>query len=194
MDMRKTAGEIGLFETAVNLSKVSSSEDVVRRAGNLMPLPEADIEERVKRIAGWLCDFKKEKYMFFAPEIALIEEMGKIADSKTEIIIMLPFNMDSGAKERVNNNLPHGMKIYVLEEPNFIDAFYPGNGMFVISGYTGGGRAMILMDTYRMVEHYSAFHGKKVFVPYVELKSAFRYDGWMEIRQDRISAEWRSAS
>lgn len=194
MDMRKTAEEIGLFETAVNLSKVSGSEEVICRVGDLMPLPDTDITERVTKIAKWLCDFGKEKYMFFAPEIALIDKMGKMADRKVEIIIVLPFNMESEAKERVKNNLPRGMKIHVLEEPNFIDDFYPGNGMFVISGYTGGGREMILMDTYRMVEHYSAFYGKKVFVPYAELKSALRYDGWMEIKQTRFSEEWRNVS
>ena len=53
---------------------------------------------------------------------------------------------------------------------------------------------MILSDTYRMVEHYSGFLGKKVFVPYVELSSALRYDGWMEVNQQRLSTKWRIVS
>lgn len=194
MDMRKTANEIGLFETAMNLSKVSGSKEVIRKVGASMPLPGTDIEERVRDIARWLCDFGKRRYLFFMPEIALIEEMGKIADSRTEIIVALPFNIDAEAKERIKNNLPHSVKTYLLEEPNFVNEFYPGNGMFVISGYTGGDREMILRDTYRMVEHYREFLGKKVFVPYTELKSASRYDGWMEIKENRISAEWRRAA
>lgn len=64
--------------------------------------------------------------------------------------------------------------------------------MLVISGYSGGDRAMVLPDTYRMVEHYSGFLGKKVFTPYKELNAAARYYGWMEISRQRLSVKWRS--
>ena len=53
--------------------------------------------------------------------------------------------------------------------------------MIVVCGYTAGGRMMALSDTYRMVEHYKGFLGKKVFVPFKELDTAVRYDGWMEV-------------
>ena len=51
---------------------------------------------------------------------------------------------------------------------------------------------MVLPDTYRMVEHYSGFLGKKVFIPYKELETAARYDGWLEVSQQRLSMKWRS--
>ena len=194
MDMQKTAREIGLFETAVNLAKVSSSDDVVQKVGASMPLPNEDIEERMKRIAKWLHDFGKSKYMFLTPEIALIEEMRRFVDKHTEIIIAIPCDMEQDTKERLKNNLPHGVVITVLEEPYFPEAFFPGNGMLVVCGYLGGGRPMILSDTYRMVEHYGSFHGKKVFAPYVELDTAARYAGWMETNQQRLSAKWRNES
>ena len=66
--------------------------------------------------------------------------------------------------------------------------------MIVISGYLGGGRPMVMHDTYRMVEHYSGFMGKKVFVPYLELDTAARYEGWMEINQQRLNGKWRRSS
>ncbi len=43
-----------------------------------------------------------------------------------------------------------------------------------------------------MVEHYNSFLGKKVFIPYIELSSAARYDGWMEVDQERITENWRN--
>ena len=47
---------------------------------------------------------------------------------------------------------------------------------------------MVLPETYRMIEHYnSGFWGKKVFVPYVELPDAVRYDEWLEICNEKIS-------
>ena len=66
--------------------------------------------------------------------------------------------------------------------------------MLVICGYWAGNRALVLSDTYRMVEHYSGFLGKKVFVPDEVLDAATRYEGWMEINQQRISTKWRCES
>lgn len=194
MDIQKTAREIGLFETAVNLAKVSNSADVIQKVGASMPLPGEEIVGRVGQVAKWLLNFDKSKYMFLTPEIALIEEMGKLASRKTEVIIAVPRDLEQEAKDRLNNNLPYGITVSVLEEPYFPQSFFPGNGMMVISGYLGGDRAMVLPDTYRMVEHYSGFLGKKVFVPYRELDAAMRYEGWMEISQQRLSAKWRSES
>ncbi len=194
MDIQKTAREIGLFEVAINLAKVSNSLDVMKKIGDSMPLPDADIRERIKCIAKWLLGFEKSKYMFLTPEIALAEEMAKQSKDNEEIIITIPCDMETEAKERLKCNLPNEIIVTVLEEPFFPDAFFPGNGMLVICGYLGGERTMILSDTYRMVEHYSGFLGKKVFVPYVEFNIATRYEGWMEMNQQRLSAKWRSAS
>lgn len=194
MDMRKTVREIGLFETAVNLVQVRDSADVMQEVGDSMPLPNADIEERMDNIAKWLLGFGKNKYMFFTPEIAIAEQMAKEANSDIEIIISIPCDMDIEAKDRLKNNLPRGTTVTVLEEPYFPTGFFPRNGMMVVCGYSAGDRAMILSDTYRMVEHYSGFLGKKVFVPYVELSSALRYDGWMEVNQQRLSMKWRIVS
>lgn len=194
MDVKKTAREIGLFETAANLAKVSNSKAVVAKVGASMPLPNSDIKNHIEQVADWLLEFGKSKYMFLTPEIALIAEMAKRTSSDTEIIIAIPCDVELDAKERLKNNLPHGITVTVLDEPYFPEAFFPGNSMLVICGYAAGNRAMILPDTYRMVEHYNGFLGKKVFVPYVELESSTRYDGWMEVSQQRLSIKWRSKS
>lgn len=191
MDVQKIAREIGLFETALNLVKVSNNNDVMLKVGAFMPLPGIDIENRIQEIANWLLSFGKSKYMFLTPEIALIEKMAKLSDDKMEIILAIPSDIDAEAKERLKNNRPRGITITMLEEPFFPEEFLPVNGMMVICGYLGGGRTMIFPDTYRMVEHYSGFLGKKVFVPYVEIDIAARYEGWMEMNQQRLSAEWR---
>ena len=188
MDLQKTAREIGLFETAANLAAVSGSTEVIQKVGASMPLSAEDIGSRTEEIAEWLLNFGKSKYMFLTPEIALIEAMGRLAGERTESILAVPCDLDPEAKERLKNNLPHGVPVTVLEEPYFPQSFFPGNGMLVICGYLAGGRAMVLPDTYRMVEHYSGFLGKKAFAPYAELEMAERYDGWMEISRQRLSA------
>ena len=193
MDMQKTAREIGLFETGINLSKVCYSTDVIQKVGASMPLPDEDIANWVPKIAAWLHSFGKSKYMFLTPEIALIEEMTKLSNQE-EVIIAIPCDLEGEAKERLRNNLPRGIEVTVLEEPYFPQSFFPGNGLMVVCGYSAGGRPMVLPDTYRMVEHYSGFLGKKVFIPYKELETAVRYDGWLEVSQQRLSTKWRSES
>ena len=193
MDIQKTAREIGLFETAVNLSVVCGSKDVIQKVGASMPLPDENIVDIVSQIAEWLCSFEKKKYMFLMPEIAVIEAMAKITDT-AEVIIVIPCDLEDEAKERLKNNLPRGIAVSILEEPFFPQSFYPGNGMIVVSGYSAGGRSMVLPDTYRMVEHYNGFLGKKVFIPYKELDNGARYDEWMEVNQQKLSMKWSEKS
>lgn len=196
MDMRKVSSEIGLFEAAVNLAKVRNSDDVKRKVGYSMPLPDDDINERVDLIAKWLVSFGKTVFLFLTPELALIDAVAKNTTPKeTEITVVLPSNMDMEAKERIRNNLPRTIPVKSLEEPYFHANMYPSNGMIVVSGYCGGGHLMVMNDTYRMVEHYNSvfYGGKKAFVPYVEIDEARRYEGWMEMKPQRITETWRKA-
>lgn len=192
MDIQRTAQEIGWFEAARNVSGVRESADVVRKVGAVMPLPDADIAERTARAARWLLGFGKRMYLFLTPEIALVETMAEMASGRVEAIIAIPCDLEAEAKERLRNNLPDGIAAAVLEEPYFPDGFLPGNGMLVTCGYTGGGRVMTLPGTYRMVEHYGSFPGRKVFIPYVELERPARYDGWMEISSQKFDEKWRN--
>ena len=193
MNLHKVAREIGFFETGINLSKVCESNELLEKVGTSMPLPDADIANSISQIVDWLQNFGKSKYMFLSPEIALIEEIAK-SDRKAEIIIAVPSDLESEAKERVKNNLPNGIDVVILEEPYFPQSFFPGNGLMVVSGYSAAGRSMVLPDTYRMVDHYSGFLGKKVFIPYKEIDAAIRYDGWLEVSQQRLSTRWRKDS
>ncbi len=191
MDMLKTVREIGFFETGCNLVKVIDSKDVQAKAGEVMPLPNPTLVDSISDIAEWLVAFGKEKYMFLSPEIAIVDMIAE-RNLNNEAIILIPCDMDQEVKGRLKENVPKSMNVSLLEEPYFPEAFYPGNGILVICGYLAGGRMMVLPETYRMIDHYSGFWGKKVFIPYVELADAVRYDGWMEVGNDKISMIWRN--
>ena len=180
-----------MFETAVNLVSVYDSSDVHAKVGASMPLPDVRITQNIKSIAEWLVSFRKKKYLFMMPEIALVEAMAELVDCDTEIIFLVPCDMDGEAKERLRNNLPKQVKMSILEEPFFPSDFFPGNGMIIVTGYMAGDHAMVLADTYRLIEHYNGFLGKRAFVPYCELTSAYRYDGWLEVGQNRLNIRWR---
>lgn len=191
MDACKTAREIGLFETAGNLAPFLGSTEIAQRVGACMPMPDADIGARTAAAAGWLRGFGKAQYLFLTPEIALVEAMAALPGPPAKYLLAVPCDMDPDARTRLENNLPKGANAAILEEPFFPEAFYPGNSMLVVCGYTGGDRPMVLPDTYRMTEHYSGFLGKKVFVPYAELDTAARYDGWIEADQRNFTLKWR---
>ena len=190
MDMRKTVREIGFLEAGTNLEEVLDSKDIQEKVGAVMPLPGKNLINTISNIADWLTAFGKDKYMILTPEIALIDKLAEL-DTGKEAIFLIPCDMDPEVKERLKANIPKSMKVSLLEEPYFPEGFYPGNGLLIACGYYAGGRIMVLPETYRLIDHYSGFMGKKVFIPYVELEDAVRYDGWMEIGRDRFTTIWR---
>lgn len=118
-----------------------------------MPLLVGDNAESISKITDWLHGFGKTKYMFLTPEIVLNEELAKTTAGNEEAVITVPCGMDTEVRESLGSNLPPGMKVSLQEEPFFPEAFCPGNGLIVICGYSAGGRAMVLLGTYRMAEH-----------------------------------------
>lgn len=192
MDLLKTVREIGFFETGRNVVDVLNSEDVRLKAGAVMPLPDETLVEDTEKVADWLARFGKSKYMFNSPEIALIEKIP-LNSEKNEAIILVPCDMESEIRMRLKDNLPRNVNVTLLEEPYFPDAFVPSNGIIVVCGYMAGERLMVLPETYRMIEHYGGFLGKKLFVPYTQLNESTRYRDWIEVGADKFNAIWRRA-
>lgn len=193
MDAIKTIREIGSFMANENIVKVLDSGDVRTKVGAVMPLPGTGFQDSVNNVADWLAGFGKSKYMFFSPEIALIERLPCCKD-RTESIVVVPCDMDDEIRGRLKDNLPQNMKVTLLEEPYFPKSFVPGNGMIIVSGYMAGERAMVLPETYRMIEHYSGFMGKTVFVPYTTIQESMRYTDWLEVGTDKFDEIWRDVT
>jgi len=192
MNLLKAVREIGFFEMSVNLTKVLDSAAVWSKAGALLPLPEAALADNIEKIAKWLASFGKSKYLFLTPEIALIERLAALCPQQ-EAMLLVSSDMEEDVCTRLKNNLPKRMKTSLLEEPFFPEGFYPQNGIIVACGYLAGGRAMVLPETYRMIDHYvGSFYGKKVFVPYTELAESTRYGGWLETSADKFGGIWRT--
>lgn len=194
MDMMKTMQEIGHIQLGMNLAEVSDSCEIIWEVGTSMPMPDPDIANRVPDIVENIRSFRKNKYLFLSPEIALIQELGNQADPREEVFITIPGDLDADMQERIRNNIPRNIKVTVLSEYEPLPGFYPGNSMIVICGYAAGGRLMVTPETYRLVGRYSEFFIRKVFIPYREMEITEHYDNWMEISQDNLSVMWRAES
>jgi hypothetical protein len=196
MDAIKTVREIGTFMANENIVKFLTSEDVRSKVGAVMPLPSSDFLEYMNNAAEWIASFGKSKYMFFSPEIALIEKLPSCKD-RTESIIMAPCDMDHEIKSRLKENLPRNMKVVLLDETKYPESvgidFRPRNGIIVISGYLAGERIMVLPETYRLINSYgNGFMGKTVFVPYTTIHESTRYADWLEVGADKFNEIWRN--
>ncbi len=194
MDAIKTIREIGTFMTNENIVDVLISEDVRLKVGAVMPLPSSNFIENMNNAADWLASFGKSKYMFFSPEIALIERLPSCKD-RTESIIIIPHDMDLEIKKRLKDNIPRNMKVTLLDETKYPESagidFRPRNGIIVVSGYLAGERVMVLPETYRLINSYgNEFMGKTVFVPYTDIQESTRYADWIEVGADKFNEIW----
>lgn len=193
MELLKTVREVGFFETGRNLTQVLDSGAVRAQAEAVMPLPAPNLADAMERIAGWLSAFRKEKYLFLTPEIALVELLAA-RNPEQEAMLLVPCGTEEEVRARLEDNLPRQMRTSLLEEPFFPREFYPDNGIIIACGYLAGSRAMVLPETYRIIDHYTAgFYGKKVFIPYAELSEGTRYEGWIEVSMEKFSRLWRDA-
>lgn len=188
MDIRGIVKEVGYFETARNLCSISGSSEAAVRVSSDMPMPPEDAEDMLQRCADMILERKKKKVFFLTPEIALIEKLAACPGSVETVLIALSSDLDEDMCSRIGNNLMKNMDIRLIREPFFPEDLYPKDGLIAVSGFLAGERTMVSREVYRMTEHYGGFLGQKIFLPYVILASAERYDGWLEISPDRFSA------
>ena len=181
MDIREIVKEVGYFETSLNLLPVMDSREAKERISGDMPMPFEDIEERIKGFAKKIAEKGKKKIFLLTPEIALIERLTEYPQNIESVLIALPSDMEDDMRERIERNLLKTIDVQLIREPFFPENFSPKNGIIAVSGFLTGGRLMVSKEVYRMAEHYGGFLGQTVFLPYAELESTERYEGWLEI-------------
>lgn len=184
MDIREAVKEVGYFETSLNLQPVRDNDDVAEKVSAYMPMPSGNTESLIDRCAERIFEKKKKKIFFLTPEIALIEKLAANPENIDTVLIAMPSDMEQEMRERITNNRLNTIDIQMIQEPFFPEDFTPKNGLIAISGFLAGGRTMVAGEVYRMAQHYRGFLGQKIFLPYVSLPNAERYDGWLEISSD----------
>ena len=181
MNIREIVKEVGYFETSLNLLPALGSADAAERIAADMPLPSADIGERIEAYAKGIAEKGKKKIFLLTPEIALIEKLAEYPENIESVLIVLPSDMDPEMCERIGKNLLKTVDIQLIREPFFPEDFSPKNGVIAVSGFLAGGRTMVSREVYRMTEHYGGFLGQKLFLPYADQQKTGKYDGWLEI-------------
>lgn len=194
MDILKTVREIGCFEAGYNIIQVMGNSALPEKIGRSMPLPDDSFVESLDSLSQWLASLGKNKFLFLNPEIAIIERLACCNAFDAEAIIILPVDMDNEARERLSGNLPPNIAVSTLQEPYFPNEFYPRNGVVIASGYLANHRPMVLPETYRLIDHYGGFKGRKLFIPYVTIPTPAPYDEWIEMDIRKFSMVWPGGS
>lgn len=195
MDLIAVINEVGLFEASANLAGIDHSVLAAALDGQ-MPLPPISCAEAAASAANWLLSFNKTRFMFLTPEIQLIEAMSAQTQRPLVCEYVLPFNVDPEIKGRLQANLPtiRTIRVSTLDEPAFPVDFYPSNGLIVACGFTSGHRAMVLPETYRMLNHYKDFRGHIVFCSVFDAKDVCSFDTWLQAPNGVFSHQLRSDS
>lgn len=191
MNEIKTAEEIGFVQSGINLVEVMASESIREKVGAVMPLPPENLNEHAEKMASYLASLGKTKMMFLSPVIALFDLIPKYMED-AEAIVLISSDMEEEIRDRLAGNMPKDMEARLWHEPLFPDDLYPNNSLIVACGYMANDRLMVLPATYRMIMHYrESYYGKMVFLPYITLDEAVKYDGWIEIGADKFELIWR---
>lgn len=193
MDILATVREIGFFEEMNNLSAVLDDPAIREEVEPYLPLPESgkawNGAKKMGDICHWLRQFRKTRYVFYNPELELIRQLLR-EEPHSEGILVLPADLEHAAEERLRANIPGDVPVSCIKEPQFPKGVCPYNGVLVIFGYIAGRHLMVLPETYRQLQTYGSFYGRKVFVPYLELDSAERYQGWLEMNPNMFTDIW----
>ena len=117
MNIREIVKEVGYFETSLNLLPALGSADAAERIAADMPLPSADIGERIEAYAKGIAEKGKKKIFLLTPEIALIEKLAEYPENIESVLIVLPSDMDPEMCERIGKNLLKTVDIQLIREP-----------------------------------------------------------------------------
>ncbi len=179
-NLNSIISEIGVVETALNISKYINDSQIVYESSRFIPFPDAEFHERIYRIAKHIKSLKKEKILLLTPDIALIELL-KDSEFISEILVCISSELNEETKERISNNLPTGIKVTLIDENTFPKNFNTLNAAIVAVGYSGKDKAIILRENYKMMSAYNGFYGMKVLVSCQDDVCNERPIGWIAI-------------
>ncbi len=179
IDISQMICEIGLLETICMMQKVGF-DNIDERVLSCIPatVSLSDVGQRLSHITECVMESGKQDILLLSPEIALLERCSSRSNVRFRIII--PRDMDEDVASRVKCNIPNTMSVSFIDEPFYPSGFYPSNGLIMAFGFQNGDRAMLLPSTYRILEHYRGFMGRKVFVPINGRGQCIRAAAWVE--------------
>lgn len=165
MNIKETLDEIGIFETNLQIEKYLDDESLLESVLLEMPIPRKSetkliIDSAVNRIL----DLGKTNVFILSNEIALIEKLLLFKNIIKNIIVCLSRNLSNEQINNIKNNVPKNSNVVFVNELEYPSIIKPKNSILLVIGYRNGNNCILTKNTYRMLEIYKNFLGKKMFI------------------------------
>ena len=174
--------EIGILETNRQIEKYLDDESLLSIIKNEIPVPSRnETKDIIKRVVSKILDLKKENIFILSNEIALIEHLLNYRNSIKNIIVALSRNLTDEQVNNIKNNIPMYNNVYFINELEYPCIVRPRDSIILVFGYMNGNNCIVPVNTYRMIEIYKSFLGKKIFVNCINDEVVVNQNGFISI-------------
>ena len=165
MNIKDTLDEIGILETNLQIEKYIDDKSLLNNVYSEMPVPiKCETKDIIDNAMNKILELNKKNVFMLSNEIALIEKMLLYKDKIQNIIVCLSRNLSEEQINNIKSNIPKNSNVTFINELEYPSIIKPKDSIILVLGYVNGNNCIVTNNTYRMVELYKSFLGKKVFV------------------------------
>ena len=165
MNIKDTLDEIGILETNIQIEKYIDDKDLLNHVSSEMPIPiKNETKEIINNAVEQILLLNKKNIFMLSNEIALIEKFLLHKDKIENIIVCLSRNLSDEQVSNIKSNVPKNSNVIFIHELEYPNIIKPRDSIILVLGYLNGNNCIVTNNTYRMIELYKSFLGKKVFV------------------------------
>lgn len=165
MNIKDTLDEIGILETNLQIEKYIDDKSLLNNVSSEMPIPiKCETKDIIDNAMNKILKLNKKNIFMLSNEIALIEKMLLYKDKVQNIIVCLSRNLSEEQINNIKSNIPKNSNVTFINELEYPNIIKPKDSIILVLGYVNGNNCIVTNNTYRMVELYKNFLGKKVFV------------------------------
>lgn len=165
MNIKDTLDEIGILETNIQIEKYIDDKSLLNSVSSEMPIPtKKETENIIDNAVNKILELNKKNIFMLSNEIALIEKLLLHKDKIQNIIVCLSRNLSDEQVSNIKSNVPKNSNVTFIHELEYPNIIKPRDSIILVLGYLNGNSSIVTNNTYRMIELYKSFLGKKVFV------------------------------
>ena len=165
MNIKDTLDEIGILETNIQIEKYMDDKLLLDSVSSEMPIPtKSETKEIINNAVDKILELNKKNIFMLSNEIALIEKFLLHKDKIQNIIVCLSRNLSDEQVSNIKSNVPKNSNVTFIHELEYPNIIKPRDSILLVLGYLNGNNSIVTSNTYRMIELYKSFLGKKVFI------------------------------
>lgn len=182
MNIKDTLDEIGILETNIQIEKYMDDKSLLDSVSSEMPIPtKIETKKIINNAIEKILELNKKNIFMLSNEIALIEKFLLHKDKIQNIIVCLSRNLSDEQLSNIKSNVPKNSNVTFIHELEYLNIIKPRDSILLVLGYLNGNNSIVTNNTYRMIELYKSFLGKKVFVSCISDNVKLRQKNFISI-------------